>query len=98
MEINERVLNSIQELLDAFEHEGQTDVQCFACEEAKEVLQLVRNLKTPIVKGKCKVYDIESNTLHNLVEIDFENSIVVMENEEYGHTSNTLDKIRLIQI
>ena len=98
MTINERVINAIQELLNVYEHEERTEEQECVFEEAKDVLQLVRNLKTPIVTGKCKVYDIESNTLHNLVGIDVENSRVIMENEEYGHTSNTLDRVRLIQI
>ena len=98
MTINERVANAIQELLELYEQEDRTEEQDCVFEEAKDVLQLIRNLTTPIVTGKCKVYDIESNTLHNLVGIDVENSRVVMEHEEYGHTSNTLDKVRLIQI
>jgi len=47
MTINERVVNAIQELLDVYEHEDRTEEQECVFEEAKDVLQLVRNLKNP---------------------------------------------------
>lgn len=98
MKINERVINAIQALLDVYEYGGQTEGENIACEEARNVLQLVKNLTMPLVVGRCKVYDIETDSLHDLVSIDFDNSRVVMENKDYGHTSNTWDKVRLIQI
>lgn len=43
-----------------------------------------------------KVLDLETKTYHNVVSIDFDTNIVIMESPEYGRTSNTLDKVRLI--
>ena len=43
-----------------------------------------------------KAIDLETNTLHNVVSIDYDSNTVVMESERYGRTRNTLDKVRLL--
>ena len=43
-----------------------------------------------------KAVDLETNTLHNVVSIDYDSNTVVMVSERYGRTSNTLDKVRLL--
>lgn len=58
---------------------------------------VVKKLNIHDVVGRLKVYDIETDTVHDFVGIDNENR-VVMNNEQYGSTSNTLDKVRFIQL
>lgn len=98
MDINQQVIRSISGMLDAFDQKKFTEEEIIACENAIETMNLVKNLKTPIVQGKCKVYDIETDSIHDLVSIDFESSRVVMKSKDYGSTSNTWDKVRIIQI
>lgn len=43
-----------------------------------------------------KVLDLETKTYHTVVSIDYDTNKIVMESPEYGRTSNTLDKVRLI--
>ena len=43
-----------------------------------------------------RAIDLETNTLHNVVSIDYDSNTIVMESERYGITSNTLDKVRLL--
>ena len=40
-----------------------------------------------------KVYDIETDSLHDLTQINYEENYVVMYNPECGFTRNTLDKV-----
>lgn len=42
-----------------------------------------------------KALDIPTNTLHNVVSIDYDNNIVVLESEKYGRTGQTIDNVRL---
>jgi hypothetical protein len=44
-----------------------------------------------------KAYDIETKSYHKVVSVDYDNNRVVLESPEYGRTSNTIDKVRLIQ-
>lgn len=48
-------------------------------------------------KSKLKVYDIETNSIHDFVRFGDEN-MVVMYSPECGHTTNTLDKVRIITL
>lgn len=41
-----------------------------------------------------KVLDLETNSIHNAVMIDYDEGFVVMESKEYGRTRNTIDKVK----
>lgn len=43
-----------------------------------------------------QVHDIESNTFHEFVYIDYDNKRVVMKNPQYGHTSNEFHKVQIL--
>lgn len=45
--------------------------------------------------SELRVLDIESNSVHSPVFIDFNDNYVIMENKEFGRTRNTLDKVKL---
>ena len=40
-----------------------------------------------------KVYDLETDSLHDLTQINYKENYVVMYSPEYGFTRNTLDKV-----
>lgn len=44
-----------------------------------------------------KAYDIETKSYHKVISLDYDTNKVVLESPEYGRTSNTIDKVRLIQ-
>ncbi len=50
--------------------------------------------KSSGMPNELKVLDIESNSVHNPVFIDFNENYVIMENKEFGRTRNTLDKVK----
>ena len=41
-----------------------------------------------------KVLDIDSNTIHKPIMIDYEQDMVIMENPEYGRTGNSIGKVK----
>jgi hypothetical protein len=43
-----------------------------------------------------KAIDIETESAHKVISIDFENQIVHLESSEYGRTRQDLDKMILI--
>ena len=43
-----------------------------------------------------KAVDIETESAHKVISIDFENQIVHLESSEYGRTRQDLDKMILI--
>ena len=43
-----------------------------------------------------KAIDIETESAHKVISIDFENQIVYLESSEYGRTRQDLDKMILI--
>lgn len=45
---------------------------------------------------KIKILDIETNTIHDLVRFDEHEDRVIMNSDEYGHTSNTKDKVEIL--
>lgn len=45
-------------------------------------------------ENQVKVLDLETNTIHNAVMIDYDAGYVVMESDEYGRTRNTFDKVK----
>ena len=44
-----------------------------------------------------KAFDIETKSYHKVISLDYDTNKVVLESPEYGRTSNTIDKVRLIQ-
>lgn len=44
-----------------------------------------------------KAYDIETKSYHKVISLDYDTNKVILESPEYGRTSNTIDKVRLIQ-
>lgn len=44
---------------------------------------------------KVKILDIETNTVHNPVFIDFEEKIIIMENSEFGRSRNDFNKVKM---
>lgn len=48
---SERVISSIQKLLDVFEYEGQTEGENVACYEAKKVIDLIKKDVITYEKG-----------------------------------------------
>lgn len=42
-----------------------------------------------------KATDLETNSLHKVVSIDYDNNIVILQSKEYGRTRQTIDKVRL---
>lgn len=43
-----------------------------------------------------KIRDKETDTIHNAVSINFKDGFVVMHSEQYGFTSQTLDKVEFM--
>lgn len=43
-----------------------------------------------------KVIDLETNSIHNVVSIDYDNNEIIMESKDYGRTRNTIDKVRIL--
>ena len=43
-----------------------------------------------------RALDIETKTYHQIRQIDFVEGIVILWSERYGHTRQTLDKVKLI--
>ena len=43
-----------------------------------------------------RALDIETKTYHQIRQIDFGEGIVILWSERYGHTRQTLDKVKLI--
>lgn len=43
-----------------------------------------------------RALDIETKTYHQIRQIDFVKGIVILWSERYGHTRQTLDKVKLV--
>lgn len=43
-----------------------------------------------------KVLDLQTNSLHDLVSVDFDEGHVVMESKQYGRTSNKITAVKFI--
>jgi len=52
--------------------------------------------KTKKSKTQLMCLDLETMTIHNVLEIDYYEKKVVMENDECGCTSNNLNKVLLL--
>jgi len=42
-----------------------------------------------------KAVDIQTNTVHDVISIDYDTNRVVLQSKEYGRTSQTIDNVRL---
>lgn len=52
--------------------------------------------KSKKAKHQMKCLDLETMTIHNVVSICYHEKRVVMQNDEYGHTSNKFKKVKLL--
>lgn len=43
---------------------------------------------------KIKVLDVDTNSIHDAVMVDYDDNIVIMESQEYGRTRNSIDKVK----
>ena len=53
-------------------------------------------LKTKKSKTQLMCLDLETMTIHNVLLIDYHEKKVVMQNDEYGCTSNDFRKVKLL--
>lgn len=57
----------------------------------------MKNLsKTKKSKTQLKCLDLETMTIHNVLQICYHEKKVVMQNDEYGCTSNHFKKVKLL--
>lgn len=59
------------------------------------IKKLLSSGSNEIDLNEIKVLDIETDTIHKPIFIDFEEKIVIMENEEFGRTRNDFNKIKV---
>jgi hypothetical protein len=43
-----------------------------------------------------RALDLETNTYHNVVTIDYDTNMVILESEQYVRTYTTIDKVKLL--
>jgi len=52
--------------------------------------------KTKKSKSQIECLDLRTMTIHNVISICYYEKIVVMQNDEYGCTSQNINKVRIL--